>query len=163
MCNMRTKHIWVASRSRKCASGVLHVVDRQTRNCKGSNSTPLLLLKTSLHKSGDCSISPITKGWESWDCSAWRRVFSGGPYQCILILRGGCREDRARLFSVVPSDRTRGNGHKLIRRRFTLNISKHLVTVSVNESWPRLPTEVVESPSLEMFNSCLDVVLGNVI
>jgi len=37
-------------------------------------------------------------------------------------LQGGCREDDARLFSVVPRDRTRGNGHTLRHSRFPLNV-----------------------------------------
>ncbi|GAB0187141.1 mitochondrial enolase superfamily member 1 [Grus japonensis] len=40
-------------------------------------------------------------------------------------LKGGWREDGAVLFPVVPSDRTRGNRHKLKHRRFCLNIRKH--------------------------------------
>jgi len=40
-------------------------------------------------------------------------------------LKEGCKEDRVRVFAVVPSDKTKGNGHKLQHRRFPLNIRKH--------------------------------------
>ena len=61
---------------------------------------------------------------------------------------------------MVPSDRTRGNGHKWRHRGFPLNIKKHFFTVRVTEHWHRLPREVVESPSLEIFKSHLDIMLG---
>ena len=58
-------------------------------------------------------------------------------------LKGEIKEDRARLFSVVPSDRTRGNRHRLKHGSFLLNIRKHLFTVRVTEHWHGLPREVV--------------------
>lgn len=40
-----------------------------------------------------------------------------------LCTKGGCKEDGAKLLLVLPSDRTRSNGHKW-KRRFWLNIRK---------------------------------------
>ena len=68
-------------------------------------------------------------------------------------LKGGNEEERARLFSVVPTDRTRGNGRKLKTRKFHLNIRKHFFTLRVVRYWHRLPREVVESLSVEMFEN----------
>jgi len=61
------------------------------------------------------------------------------------------KKDVARLLSVVPSDKTRNNEHKLKHRRFCLHIRRNVFTVSVTEQWHRLPREVVECPSLEIF------------
>jgi len=50
-------------------------------------------------------------------------------------------------------------GLKLKHRKFCLNMRKNFFPLRVTEPWHRLPREAEESPSLEIFKSCLDKVL----
>lgn len=77
--------------------------------------------------------------------------------------RGRYQQDGARLFLVVPGNRTGGNGFKLKYGKFHLHVGKNCFPVMLTEHWNSMPREVAESLSLQMFESCLDVILDNVL
>ncbi|KGL92625.1 hypothetical protein N301_13443, partial [Charadrius vociferus] len=55
------------------------------------------------------------------------------------------------------------NGYKLEEGRFRLNIRKKFFTLRGVRHWNRLPREVVEAPSQEVFKARLDVALGSLV
>jgi len=75
-----------------------------------------------------------------------------------IHLTGGCEENRA-----MPSVRTRSQEAQTETQEVLLNIKKHFFTLRVTKHCHRLPREVVESPSLEILKSHLDMVLDSLL
>lgn len=82
-----------------------------------------------------------------------------GSYFIVSLYKGGCQQDRARLFLVVTRNRTRGNGQKQAHRKLQLNMKNFAVRVT--EHWNRLPREAENSCSLEMLKICLGTMQSN--
>ena len=76
-------------------------------------------------------------------------------------LKGNYRKERDRLVSQACGDKTRGNGFKLREGRLDIWIKSFMVRVV--RHWNRLPSVVIDAPSLETFKTKLDKALGNVI
>ncbi|KAK4824105.1 hypothetical protein QYF61_010625 [Mycteria americana] len=79
------------------------------------------------------------------------RLLGEDPVAAFQYLRGGYQEDRVRLFMKGHSRKIRDSGYKLKADGY---IHTYIYTWSMAVmQWSRLPREVVQSPSMELFKS----------
>lgn len=93
----------------------------------------------------DRNFSSLWKGCELRLFSLGKRRLLGGILSvCRNTWREGDKEDRAKLFPMVPS-----HGTKLKHRRFFPKIRKHFFILRLTKHQYRLFREITESPILE--------------
>jgi len=90
-----------------------------------------------------------------------KRRLWGDHIAAFKYLKGACKKAGGGLFTTTCRDKTSGNSFKLKEGRFRLDIRKKFFTMRVMRHWNRLPREVVDAPSLELFRARLHGALSN--
>ena len=88
----------------------------------------------------------------------WDDLIAAFQYQ-----KGAYKQEGNQLFERVGNCRTSGNGFKLREGRFRLDVRRKFFTERVVRCWHRLPREVVDALSLEVFKARLYGALGSLV
>lgn len=148
-------HLFSASKVRTWStvsrSGLLSTIETWARGRKSNNPQRWLSI---------WSISSMRKGWDSWECLSWRRGCLRGVLLHVHKFPMKSK-DEAKLFFVVPSDRTRDSGHKMKPRRLCLT-SQNMVLL-----WGGLSIWTGHSERLRIWSSLVktwpDIVQGSLL
>ena len=81
----------------------------------------------------------------------------------MVLIEQTFKQEGNLLFERVDNSRTRGNDFKLREGRFRLDVRGKSFTIRVVRRWNRLPGEVVDALSWEMFKARLDGVLDSLV
>ena len=92
-----------------------------------------------------------------------KRSLWGDLIAALQYLKGAYKQEWCQLFERVDNGRTRGNGFKLKEGRLRLDVRRKFFTMRVVGCWNRLPREVVDAPSLEVFKARLHGALGSLV
>ena len=87
-----------------------------------------------------------------------QRRLRGQLIEVFKILRGFDNVDYRNLFE-LSEGRTRNHGYKLVLKRFNRDVCGNYFTYSICGTWNSLPTDVVNSDTVEQFKTRLDRVL----
>jgi len=92
-----------------------------------------------------------------------KRGIWGHLIPAFQSLKGAYKKAGEGLMTSACSDRTSGNGFKLKLSRFRLDKRKKFFTIRVVRYSNRLPGEVMNALSLEVFKAKLDGTLSNLV
>ena len=87
----------------------------------------------------------------------------GRPYGSLPVPEGAYKKEGEGLFTRACSTRTRGNGFKLKKDRFRLDIRKKFFIMRVLRHWNRLHREAVAVPTLKVLKARLDGALSSLV
>lgn len=92
-----------------------------------------------------------------------KRQLGGDLINVHNYLQSRYQEDGPDSVQWCPMMGTRSNRHKWKHSKFYLNMRKNVFTLRVTEQWNRLLREIVKSPSKEIFKTCLETFLCNLL
>ena len=95
--------------------------------------------------------------------SVEKRRLWGDLIAAFQYLKGAYKQEGNQLFERVDNSSMRGNGLKLREGRFRLAVREKFFSERVVRYWNRLPREVVDAPSLEVFKARLDGAVGSLV